>query len=125
MPITTVVDTTQRCVFMQVQGTATAEELRAHYEKIISTPGFDSGFDSCADLRGVTKMSVPTSSMRGFFAMSPYGPSSQRAFILTSEMVQGMIRMLELSSEGRHGTIAVFAEPQEAYDWLRVSPPRG
>lgn len=124
MPITYDIDETLGVVRTLVTGRLTDEQLIAHKHRLLADPRFTPGMKELSDVRGVEAMEVTP---RGIAAAVSFDSSHSSkldghrlALLVPTDLVFGMARMYEMSTEGNTGGVQVFRSEDEALGWLEA-----
>jgi hypothetical protein len=120
MPITYEIDSTRRLVTTRLWGAVSAEEIYEHNRELRSDPAFDPSYRQCADMTGVTEVTVSTAVINDTALDQFFTPGTRRAFVASDDGVFGMARMYALRAENLGQTIQVFRELGPAKEWLGV-----
>ncbi len=122
MPVRFEVHPSHRCVVVWFDGALTVPELVEFAAVLTATPGFERSFHSLYDARRADASSLQVADMRSLAAKSPFGDRSKRAFVVDTDLQFGMIRVVELSTDGASGRFKFFADPAEAARWIGLPP---
>jgi hypothetical protein len=120
LPISCEIDQKRRLIITTVFGLFSADDIRQARAQLLRDPEFDMTFSELTDLTAVTRADITGDQMRLLIRSGPFSQESNRAFIATREMIDGLARMFEVHCNFRGDErIGVFSERHEALAWLR------
>lgn len=111
-------DAARRIVFTDAHGHVSQEESLVANRRLRANPEFDPTFDQLLDARSVVRAPMDVDEMARVVAASPFGQSSRRAIVVSSNTVYGFARMYKSLAEGDGGDVQVFWSIEEAHEWL-------
>ena len=123
MPLSYRVDSARRLVEVVGHGEVGFDELSAHFRAGAADPAYSAAYDALIDLRGVTAF-LNAEEMRRFAAEVPgwlRRMPSRRAIVVSSDLLYGMIRMLEAHTIDAPTEYRVFRDDAAARRWLTDS----
>ncbi len=115
------IDSSLRVVFSTSYGVLTGDDLLAHRATLVSDPNVDLDHRQLWDFRRVTETAVSKKELTELLeSKSPFGPASRRAWVASSDVDYGMLKMIQLLRGTCAGEIMVFRDIHEARMWLAV-----
>jgi hypothetical protein len=103
----------------------TALELRQMLERLFAEPAWDPKYDGLADLTG-GQLELTQADVAALAEQLLSSPASRGrwAFVVTSELNRGLVRMISSLVAGVPSEVRIFESRREAIEWLVASPPR-
>lgn len=115
------IETALRLVLTRAWGTLTAADFLGHAQSLGLDPAFDPTYHQLLDLRDVTALDFPTSTIREMAYQSPFRSGARRAIVVNSDAMYGLARMFQTLREPVADHIAVFRDLPSALDWLGLT----
>ena len=121
MPADFYIDAKRGVVFTKAVGLLGRAEAVDHMDRLSRHPDFRPDFNQLADFRDVSTVNLSSDHVRELASRSVFGPLSQRAFVVSSDLQFGLGRVFGSYRhvEGEKG-IKVFREMSEALRWLSL-----
>ena len=121
MPADFYIDAQRRMVFSKVVGVLGRAEAVDHMDRLLRHPDFRPAFNQLADFRDVSEVKLSSDDVRELAGRTIFGPHSQRAFVVSSDLQFGLGRVFGSYRhiEGEKG-ITIFREMSEALRWLSL-----
>ena len=120
MPWSQRIDTVHRVVFVRYRDTFTAETAFASQRSLRDDPEFAPDLRALYDCRGVTKMELTNSEMRGIAKSIRYDETGRRAVVVAQKVNYGLARMSQIFRDEEAATFKVFEDLAEAREWLGI-----
>ncbi len=122
MPADFYIDVPRRMVFTHGSGVLRLADLRDHMERLLRHPDFRPEFNQLLDFRLVTDVIITAEEIVLLAARNVFSPKSRRAFVVTSDLHFGLVRMFSAYREnaGEQG-IKLFREMKAALAWLSLT----
>jgi hypothetical protein len=119
MPVSYVIDKENRLVISTATGVVTSDEIYTFRGQILQDPDFDPSFSQLGDFSSLETLDLDADEIKVLAERSVFSLTSRRAFVGTSLVVYGLVRMFEIV-RGLRGDqqIRVFRTRDEALDWL-------
>jgi hypothetical protein len=116
------IDVPRRMVFSHGSGVLRATDFRGHMERLLQHRDFRPEFNQLLDFRLVADVVITTEEIVLLAARNVFSPKSKRAFIVTSDLHFGLVRMFGAYREfaGEQG-IKLFREMPSALEWLALN----
>jgi hypothetical protein len=95
--------------------------LLGHARALASDPRFDQSFQQLIDLREVTDLDFPSSTIRSLAQMSPWGFGARRAVVVGTDVAFGMARMYQILREPDGEDVRIFRGVEPALEWLGLA----
>ena len=121
MPASYEIDPARRLVITAVWGAATDADIHEHGRRLRADPLYDPTYRQLADMSGVTKILVSSSTIEDISRGQLFAPGTQRAFVASNDAVFGLLRKYELHADSLGQTVRVFRDRKEAEEWLGLS----
>ncbi len=118
MAISYLIDRDNRVVFTRISDMLDWPTLRRYLKTLGEDPQFDPRFRALVDMTEMTGTSVEAAEVRLAAHDQPYHKDSRRAFVVTNDLVYGMLRMYAVYSESLLFEVSIFRDLQSALDWL-------
>jgi hypothetical protein len=112
------IDPERRLVITRIWGAATDDDVLGHNQRLRADPLFDPSFRQLADMSGVTKVLVSSSTIEVVSRGQLFVPGTRRAFVASEDAVFGLLRKYELHAESLGQTVRVFRDRKPAEAWL-------
>ncbi len=124
MPADFYIDVPRRMVFSHGRGILTFPEVRSHMERLLKHPDFRPEFNQLLDFRQVSEVALTAEEIRSLAEKNVFSPKSLRAFVITTDLHFGLVRMFGAYREiaGEHG-IMIFRELAPALQALDLTEP--
>lgn len=122
MPAAYRIDRERSLVLSRAWGTLTDDDIRRHYDRLRTDPGFHPDMRQLVDLREVTAVEVNARYIRESAQRSPFRTGVRRAYVATSGVAFGIARMLEAYTDPGGGEVEVFQDIAVAEGWLAAPP---
>lgn len=121
MPCAYVVDKADSLVLTTGWDVLTLDEAMAHQDQLRADPAFSPEYSQLIDLTRVTSIPMDVEQVRQIGQRKVFGPGSFRAFVGSSLVAYGLLRMLQAfrEAEGGEEQITVFHDIPSALRWLR------
>ncbi len=124
MPADYRIDTDKRRVFSSGSGHLSYEDIAGHMNRLAKDPKFDPSFSQLFDFRDVTSVGLNSQHVIQIAEIRVFSPESKRAIVAPDPVKFGMARMYEAYRAPKGDRrIEVFADYQEALDWLHLDEP--
>ncbi len=121
MPHELQLDETQRVVWSRCWGVLTDDDLASHQELLRGDPRFANDYHQLVDTREVTEVHVSARMILQLGQSRLFAPHSKRAYVVTRDVLFGLVRMYGLYQELRgRAEIRAFRTRAEAVAWLGV-----
>jgi hypothetical protein len=122
MPADFYIDVPRRMVFSHGSGVLRLADFRDHMERLLQHPDFRPEFNQLLDFRRVEDVTITAEEIILLAARNVFSPKSRRAFVVTSDLHFGLVRMFGSYREnaGEKG-IKLFREMKEALAWLSLT----
>jgi hypothetical protein len=122
MPADFYIDVPRRMVFSIGTGVLRFADLREHMERLLREPDFCPEFNQLLDFRHATDVVITTEEIILLAARKVFSPTSRRAFVVTTDLHFGLVRMFGSYREfaGEQG-IKIFREMPPALEWLSLT----
>jgi hypothetical protein len=122
MPADFYIDVPRRLVFSQGAGVVTVADFLSHMNRLVHHPDFHPEFNQLLDFRRVEEVTLTTENIILLAERNVFSPKSQRAFVVTTDLHFGLVRMFGSYREmaGEQG-IRLFREMKEALAWLALT----
>ena len=98
-------------------------ELVRHAEALRADPRFDPTFSQVVDFRGLKIRITGGQGIRALASINPFSPEARRAVLVDSSLLFGLIRMYQALTSTDPAQLRLFAELEEAYEWLGLELP--
>jgi hypothetical protein len=120
MPCSYVIDKPRRLVLTTGWDVVTFDEAMAHQEQLRTDLAFSPEYSQLIDLTRVTDIPMDAEQVRQLAQRNIFGRESIRAFVGSSLVAYGMLRMLQAFREmaGGEEQVAVFYDLPSALRWL-------
>ena len=119
MPITYAIDPEKGIVTTTITGVLSFDECTEHHRRLGADPAFDPSYGELMDGGGVERVALLSTAVFSLSNTCPYGPTAIRAIFAGNKRLHfGIARMFQSLASGRHGTIEVFNDREEALQWL-------
>jgi hypothetical protein len=114
------IDKVRRLVISTGSGFLTAEEIFAHQARLANDDNFSPDFFQLLDFTAVTSLRIDTHDVQRLAERRLYSDQARRAFVATSTLQVGLIRMFETYHElaGSREQMRIFSNRDEALRWL-------
>jgi len=122
MPADFYIDVSRRMVFSCGNGVLRLADFRDHMERLLAHPDFRPEFNQLLDFRHAEDVVSATEEIILLAARNVFSPKSKRAFVVTSDLHFGLVRMFGSYREnaGEQG-IKLFREMKPALTWLSLT----
>ena len=111
------IDPANRVVYSIVEGPVTDDDLFRHVARMASDAQFNPEYDHVVDTTLIGEVHITSHCIRTVAGMSPFAPTSHRAFVTNKPVVTGLVRMFDLSQQ-RSSHIRLFRSLTAAQQWL-------
>ena len=121
MPVKESIDVARNLIYRELQGRVSPEEIIASIDSVVNDPDFDPGMNSLNDLRQVVHQADREFVMNIAHTIVGYSEklkSGKVALVVSSDVVFGMMRMLQSYVGDAPLDIMVFKDIEEAEYWL-------
>jgi hypothetical protein len=112
------IDKLDGIVHTEASGTLTDPDVREYQHRLKADTNFDPAYREFFNLSEVNDFRLTLMGIRIWAANSPWGDSTQRAFVARSDLVYGMLRMHQSLLDLSPQEVAVFRTVGEAWSWL-------
>lgn len=124
MPEAYHIDETQSVVWTRTWGVLCDQDIYNHQERLRSDPKFRPGLHQLVDTTAVTEVTLSARLMLDMGQSTLFAPEAKRAYLVTKDVVFGLVRMYELYQGMRgHQSVRAFRRREEALAWLGVQEP--
>ena len=123
MPVTYIIDHSQRTVFTSVKGTVTVEEMKEYLINLGKDISFNPSYANLTDFTNTTPFDAKGSDIQDLARLTPFGTGSRRAFVVDQQLHYGFSRMAQVFEESKNVQIKIFTKYSEALEWLGVHEP--
>ena len=122
MPADFYIDVPRRMVFSYGSGVLRLADLRNHMDRLLAHPDFRPEFNQLLDFRRAEDVVITTEEIILLAARNVFSPKSKRAFVVTTDLHFGLVRMFGSYREnaGEQG-IKLFREMKSALAWLSLA----
>lgn len=110
------IDAKLNIVYLTFRDRITDEEIRAERLELRQDPRFDPRRPIIIDLRAVTDFAVTPDFMRNFGSTDREYAGTRRAFVTTSKLAYGMVRIYQTLQEPN--PVAIFDTMEKAEAWV-------
>ena len=111
----------QECVFSTASAVVTSEELLDQQRRLIADTDFRSHFDQLADFPKVERFEVDAKEVPSLAINNPFGVGSRRAFVVTSQVIYGIVRMFDVYTDQSQSELQLFDDFSAAVVWLNLN----
>lgn len=125
MPIEFSISADCNCVFTRAWGVLTPAEVGEHMERLQADPGYSPDMPRLVDMRrldDVFSMAALRKSVQDIRAFNQ-AHHPRIAVIVKSDLVFGMVRVIESLTNDEAGSYRAFRSLQEGVEWLGVDGP--
>jgi hypothetical protein len=121
MPADFYIDVPRRLVFSKGIGVLSRADCTDHMDRLQAHPDFRPEFGQLLDFRGVTEVTVTSAEIILLAERPIFSPDSRRAFVVTSDLHFGLVRMFMSYREiaGEQG-IKIFRDMSAALEYLSL-----
>ncbi len=102
----------------------TGEHVLWHLRTLAADDRFAPGLRQIVDLRRVTEFALTGAAIERLAELSPFGGGAQRAFVVSTPVVYGLVRMFENLRVRRGDAFLVSRDMDEALEWLGLADAR-
>jgi len=121
MPADFFIDAKRNMVFSKGAGLLSHADVLQHMDRLHAHPAFLPGFNQLLDFREVISTTISSAQVAELAKRTIFGPTSQRAFVVSADWQFGIARMFGAYREIRGETgIVVFREMRPALEWLSL-----
>ncbi len=120
------IDAQSGVIYRTLSGTTNTEELLDSFTRILKNPAFHPKMKSLTDLTGIKHFafSADVKRIAGFIKEHREEIlGGKAAIVVSSPVIYGMARMLQILTEDSGFDIAVFRDKDEACKWLGINTP--
>jgi len=118
------IDQEQRVIWTRCWGVLSDEDVVRHQDNLKADPLFMPTLNQLVDAREVTEVTVSARTVRQLGQSKLFTPESRRAYVVTKDVIFGLVRMYELYQSLRGAqNVRVFRERAGAVAWLNVTDP--
>lgn len=118
------IDETQQVIWTRCSGVLADADIAEHQAHLRADPKFQPTLHQLVDTREVTEVTLSLRTIRNLGQSQLFSPQSKRAYVVSQDVLFGLVRMYELYQSMR-GTqnVRVFRNRTEAVAWLGVNDP--
>ena len=122
MPADFYIDVPRRMVFSKGIGGLSRADCLDHMNRLQPHPDFRPEFNQLLDFRAITAVNVTNADIIHLAERPVFSPRSRRAFVVTSDLHFGLVRMFTTYREmaGEQG-IQIFREMNKALEYLSLA----
>ena len=125
MPFDYFIDKKRRLVVSTGTGVVTGAEIKAHQNRLLADPQFDSAFHQLIDLTRAAELTATVAEISSCAKRSVFSRDSKRAWVAAIPAIYGMGRLAvahhEMSEVPSHA--AAFQDIPSAMKWLGLDEP--
>ncbi len=124
MPEAYQIDETQSVVWTRCWGVLRDEDILNQQARLRTDPKFRPTLGQLVDTTAVTDVTLSARLMLSMGQSTLFAPEAKRAYLVTKDVVFGLVRMYELY-QGMRGqqSVRAFRRREEALAWLGVQEP--
>ena len=125
MPASYSIDTGRRAIFIRAWGTLTEAEALAASAALVADPAFSADFVRMENLTGITNWTLSSSFVAHAAKRHRASPPPKRAYIVSSDVAYGMVRMLQMLADAAPDRMLVTRDVDEAFRWVGLDAAAG
>lgn len=115
------IDEAQQVVWVRCSGTLSDNDITAHQAALRTDPRFRPTQSQLVDTTAVTDVTLSLGAVKKLGQSTLFAPESKRAYVVTKDVIFGLVRMYELYQTLRGSrSVRVFRTRAEAIGWLAV-----
>ena len=118
MPYRYEIDRSRGVVHVERWGELSRDEIVDSYRAIRADERFEPGFRQLSDMRGVLGCDLDGEAVRELSELKVFDRCSRRAFVVSTDVSFGVLRMYQAWAELGERVVHVFRDPREAERWL-------
>jgi hypothetical protein len=122
MPADYIIDKEHGLVISTGWGIFTADDVKAHQDRLAKDPEFQRDFNQLMDFLSVAEIDLDSHMLPFLAARELFSAESRRAFLADNLLILGLARMFVTHRElaGGEERFQIFRNREEAMQWLGV-----
>lgn len=109
-------------VISTFSGTVDSADLYRNFEEMPRDPRFHPDMDHLVDFSGVTRIEVPTETIRDIAEYRVFSNDCRRIVVASGDLAYGLCRMYEGYRDFPESRFFLFRTLPEALEWLERNP---